>query len=90
VSDRKFITKILQMCCQNDGKAIFSFIRIYFSVKKGQKRAKRPNTFFKASRLQMRIKKRPKGQLRFFRPVNLKRDQIFEIWAKKGQPDNPA
>jgi len=33
---------------------------------------------------------RPKGQLKFFRPTNLKRGQFFEIWPKKGQRGNPA
>jgi len=30
-----------------------------------------------------------KGQLECFRPTNLKRGQIFEIWPERGQPDNP-
>jgi len=33
---------------------------------------------------------RPKGQLKFFRPTNLKRGQISEICLKKGQSANPA
>jgi len=57
-SDIAFITNILQMCRQKKWNSIFSFISTYFSVKK---RAKRPNTFFKASQLEMRPKNSQKA-----------------------------
>jgi len=37
--------------------------------------------------LEMRPKK---GQLKFFRPTNLKQGQISETCPKKGQPGNPT
>jgi len=32
---------------------------------------------------------RSKGQMKFFRPTNLKQGQISEIWPEKGQIGNP-
>jgi len=49
--------------------------------KKGQKRAKRPNTFFRPAKLRWKSKK-VKRPTQFCRSVNLKRGQIFEIWPE--------
>jgi len=69
------------MCTQNNGIAIFSFKRIYSSVKK-PKKSQKAKYIFKASRLKVRTKK-AKRPTKFFSPTNLKRGQIFEIWPKK-------
>ena len=80
-----FITKILQMCCRKNRIAISSFIGTYFSIKR-QKRATRPNKYFKANQLEIR----PKDQLKVFWPTNLKRGEIFEVCPKRGQSGKPG
>jgi len=52
-----------------------SFIGTYFS----EKRARRPNEFFKANQLDIR----PKGQLKFFMPTNLKEANFFKFGLEK-------
>jgi len=67
-------------------KKIESNIFLYRNLFQRQKATKEPKEFFKANQLDIR----PKSQLKFFRPTNLKRGQIFGIWPKKGQPGNPG
>ena len=52
-----FIPTILQMCCQKIWNSNIFLHKNLFQRKKGQKGAKRPNTFFKASQFEMRPKK---------------------------------
>ena len=85
--DIAIVTKILHTCCRKIWNSNIILHKNLFQRKKGQKRAKRPNTFFKASQLEM-TPKRPKCQLKFFRPTNCKRGQISEIWPKKANLAN--
>jgi len=57
VSDIAFITKILQMRCQKTCNGNIFLDKNVFPRKKGQKRTKRPNTFFKTRQLDLRPKK---------------------------------
>ena len=75
-SNIAFIKNVL--CCRKNGIVIFCFRGKFFSVK-NKKGAKRPNKFLKANQLEMM----PNGQIRFFRPTNLKRGQITDIWPEK-------
>jgi len=78
--------KHVQICCRKIWNGNIFLHKHLFQRKKGQKRAKRPKPISKVSQPEMR----PKGQLKPFRPTNLKRGQISEIWPKKDQSGNPA
>jgi len=56
------------------------------SIVKRPKKSQKAKRIFKANQLH----EAKKGQTNFFRPTNLKRGRISEIWPKKGQPGNPA
>jgi len=77
-----YITKILQMCFRKKWNSNIFLQRKLFQRKKSQKRAKRPNGLFKAVQLEMRSK-RPKTANKIFRPNNLKRGKISEIFPEK-------
>jgi len=78
-SDVAFVTKILQMCWLYKWNSNIFLHKNLFHRTKGQKRAKRPNTFFTASQHD----EAKKGQLKYFKPTNLKRGQISEISGLK-------
>jgi len=60
-SDIAFITKILQMCWQKNGIAIFSFIRTYFSVNKAKKEPKGQTYFVRLTNLRWGQPDNPEG-----------------------------
>jgi len=60
-----------------------------FSRVKRSKKSQKAKRIFKVNILEVRSN-RPKIQINVFRPTNLKRIQISEIWPKKGQPGNPG
>jgi len=45
--------------------------------------------FFNANQLEVRPK-RPKGQIKFRRPTNLRQGRIYEIWPEKASLSSPG